>query len=165
MWTEEFVAGLDGQLVPLAAFALVAAGLGCLTAHCPSTAGSPTAALGALLAQKNRAECEENRHKRAAKKKKKSRRTDLRPGRVVPAARVAVSVAGFLVVGFVLPAAVAVVHLLGLSVGAADLGAVYFQGPVSQAALGCALALAGHVPPARNRAMHESGEVESRAKG
>lgn len=105
-----------------------------------------------------------NRHERT-RKKKKSCRSHLRPGRVVPAARVAVSVAAFLVVGFVLPAAVAVVHLLGLSVGAADLGAVYFQGPVPQAALGRALALAGHVPPACVGAKRELAEVKSRAEG
>lgn len=91
---------------------------------------------------------------------KKSCGSHLRPGRVVPAARVAVAVAAFLVVGFVLPAAVAVIHLLRLSVGATDLGTVYFQGPVSQAALGRALALAGHVPPARVRAEHQLAEVK-----
>lgn len=48
LWTQEIIAGLGGQLVPLTAFALITAGLGCLSTHCPSTAGAPTTALGAL---------------------------------------------------------------------------------------------------------------------
>lgn len=48
LWTEKLVAGLAGQLVPLAALALVAVGLGCFPARRPSSASAAPAALGAL---------------------------------------------------------------------------------------------------------------------
>lgn len=70
------------------------------------------------------------------------------PGRVLPATRVTVSMATFLVLRFALTATVAVVDLLVFTICAADFGAVYFQGAISQAALSCALTLTSHVPPA-----------------
>lgn len=69
------------------------------------------------------------------------------PGWVLPATRVTVSVATFLVIGFVLTTAEAIVDLLRLTVCVADFGAVDFQGAISQTTLCCTLTLASHVPP------------------
>lgn len=55
--------------------------------------------------------------------------------------------ATFLVIGFVMATAEAVVDLLRLTVCVADFGTVDFQGAISQAARCCTLTLAGHVPP------------------
>lgn len=81
--------------------------------------------------------------------------------------------ADLLTIRLVLPAAVAVVDFLGLAVGAADFGAVYFQGSIAQAALGSALALPSHVPPAsgeershpRLRNAHLLSGAKSRSNG
>lgn len=51
LWAVEIVAGLDGQFVPLTAFALIPAALGDLSTHRPSTSSAPTAAFGALHKQ------------------------------------------------------------------------------------------------------------------
>lgn len=56
--------------------------------------------------------------------------------------------ATFLIIRFVLTAAVAVINLLGLAIYTADFGTVYFKGTISQATLGCALTLTSHMPPA-----------------
>ena len=55
--------------------------------------------------------------------------------------------ATFLVIRFALTATVAVINLLGLAICTADFGTEYFQGTISQAALGCALTLTGNMPP------------------
>lgn len=74
------------------------------------------------------------------------------PRRVLPATWVTVSMATFLIIRFVLTATVAVIDLLGLAICTADFGAIYFQGTISQATLGCALTLTGHMPPASRAA-------------
>lgn len=70
------------------------------------------------------------------------------PRRVLPATRVTVSMATFLIIRFALTATVSVINFLGLAICTADFGTVYFQGTISQAALGCALTLTSHMPPA-----------------
>ncbi len=72
------------------------------------------------------------------------------PRRVLPSTWVTVSMATFLIIRFALTATVAVIHLLGLAICTADFGTVYFQGTISQAALGCALTFPSHMPPASN---------------
>lgn len=43
--TEELIAGLDGQLVPMTALAVIDLGLGRLSTHRSSSAGAPAATL------------------------------------------------------------------------------------------------------------------------
>lgn len=69
------------------------------------------------------------------------------PGRVFPASWVTISMATFLVIRFALTATVAIINLLGLAICTADFGTEYFQGTISQAALGCTLTLTGNMPP------------------
>ena len=60
------------------------------------------------------------------------------------------------VVGFVLVGTVAVVHLLGLALRAADLGTVDLQRAVTCATLGCAFTLPGHMPPGESQRSEEA---------
>lgn len=56
--------------------------------------------------------------------------------------------ATFLIIRFVLTTTVAVINLLRLAICAAYFGTVNFKGTISKAALGCALTLTSHMPPA-----------------
>lgn len=56
--------------------------------------------------------------------------------------------AAFLIIRFALTTTVAIINLLGLAICTADFGTIYFQGTISKAALGRALTLTSHMPPA-----------------
>lgn len=52
LWTEEFIAGLDGNLVPLATLTLIPPTLCGLSTDRPSTASAPSTAFRALCKQR-----------------------------------------------------------------------------------------------------------------
>lgn len=147
LWTEEFIALLDGQLVPLTAFTLITTSLRCLSTHCPSSAIAPTTALWAL---KYKCLHISTWWVLVGDVDRQVERLwpHLGPGRVLPASWVTISMATFLVVRFALATAVAVINFLGFSICMADFGTEYFQSTISQATLGCTLTLTGNMPPA-----------------